>query len=115
MKLVVLCPHFAPDVAPTAEVITRIVSELTDRGHEVHVITALPWYAHHRVEEGWTGRLVRREATSWGSVTRIHPFPGDKGNIGQRALGFGAFSAIASVVASVGGKVDGVLAMSPPL
>ena len=70
MKLTVLCPHFAPDPAPTGEVITRIVHELADRGHEVHVVTALPWYTHHRIEEGWGGRLVRREVTPWGSITR---------------------------------------------
>ena len=78
MKLAVLCPHFAPDVAPTGEVITRIVLELADRGHELHVVTALPWYVHHRVEPAWAGRLVRVEPTEWGSITRVHPFPTDK-------------------------------------
>ena len=53
MKLTVLCPHFAPDPAPTGEVMTRIVAELADRGHEIHVVTALPWYTHHAIEEGW--------------------------------------------------------------
>jgi colanic acid biosynthesis glycosyl transferase WcaI len=61
MKLVVLCPHFAPDPAPTGEVMTRIVVELAERGHELHVVTALPWYVHHAVEDGWRGRPVRRE------------------------------------------------------
>ncbi|MFT5977458.1 MAG: hypothetical protein ACI9AO_000298, partial [Ilumatobacter sp.] len=38
--IVVLCPHFAPDNAPTGTVMTRIVSELADLGHQVHVVTA---------------------------------------------------------------------------
>ena len=50
LRLAVLCPHFAPDVAPTGEVMTRIVLELAARGHELHVVTALPWYQHHRIE-----------------------------------------------------------------
>ena len=29
LRLGVLCPHFAPDVAPTGEVITRIPGDLT--------------------------------------------------------------------------------------
>ena len=53
MRLVVLCPHFAPDTAPTGRVMTRIVEELAARGHRVDVVTALPWYRHHRVEPGW--------------------------------------------------------------
>jgi colanic acid biosynthesis glycosyl transferase WcaI len=95
---------------------TRIVHELAALGHEIHVVTALPWYRNHAIESGWTGRLVRREQTDWGSVTRVHPFPGsDKTNLLRRALGFGGFSALAAICGIRGGRVDGVLSMSPPL
>ena len=118
MKLVVLCPHFAPDTAPTGEVITRIVHELVARGHEVHVVTALPWYREHRIDDGWGGRWVRRERTDWGSITRVNPFPGtDKRNLLRRALGFAGFSVLAgleSLRAGGVGRVDAVIAMSPP-
>ncbi|MGD9703335.1 MAG: glycosyltransferase family 4 protein [Acidimicrobiia bacterium] len=116
LRLAVLCPHFAPDLAPTGEVMTRIVLELAARGHELHVVTALPWYQHHRIEPGWGGKLVRTECTAWGSITRIHPFPGpDKRSIPRRALGFAGFSALAALAGMRGRRVDGVLAMSPPL
>jgi colanic acid biosynthesis glycosyl transferase WcaI len=117
---VVLCPHFAPDLAPTGVVMTRIVTELAARGHELHVVTALPWYRNHAIESGWGGRLWRTEKTEWGSIIRVHPFPGkSKSNLLRRALGFIAFSyavGIRSVHADGRPfKVDGVLAMSPPL
>jgi len=116
MKLAVVCPHFAPDSAPTGVVITRIVEELAARGHELHVVTALPWYRHHRIEPGWEGRLVRKETTEWGTIRRIHPFPGpDKHSLPRRAVGFAGFSALAGLTGLRGGRVDGVLAMSPPL
>ena len=63
LRIAVLCPHFAPDTAPTGVVITRIVHELAARGHEVHVVTALPWYAEHRIEvpcHRWNGMPVMR-------------------------------------------------------
>ncbi len=118
--LVVLCPHFAPDTAPTGTVMTRIVEELVGRGYTVHVVTSLPWYRSHAIEPGWNGRLVRREATSWGSITRVHPFPGhDKTNLLRRALGFVGYSVLAGLqclrVGGWGRRVDGVIAMSPPL
>lgn len=120
MRIVVICPHFAPDTAPTGTVMTRIVAELAERGHELHVVTSLPWYRRHAVEEGWTGRLVRREQTDWGSISRIHPFPAaDKANLLRRAIAFIAFSLIAVPVALTAGgrprRVDAVLSMSPPL
>ncbi len=42
VNVLVLCPHFAPDVAPTGEVMSRIVVELAARDHHLHVVTALP-------------------------------------------------------------------------
>ena len=116
LRLAVLCPHFEPDTAPTGAVMTRVVHELAALGHEVHVITALPWYRTHSIETGWTGRWIRREDTPWGSVTRVHPFPGgDKSNLARRALGFAGFSVLAGWCGVRGGPVDGVLSMSPPL
>ena len=120
LRLVVLCPHFAPDLAPTGVVMTRIVAELAARGHELHVVTSLPWYRNHAIEPGWGGRLWRTEKTEWGSIIRVHPFPGkSKSNLLRRAIGFLAFSyavGIRSVHADgFPFKVDGVLAMSPPL
>lgn len=116
LKIAVLCPHFGPDTAPTGDVITRIVTELAALGHELHVVTALPWYREHRIEAGWDGKLVRRERTEWGSITRVNPFPGDdKGNLLRRAVGFAGFSALAGLASLRGGRVDAVIAMSPPL
>jgi colanic acid biosynthesis glycosyl transferase WcaI len=115
VRLAVVCPHFSPDSAPTGEVITRIVVELAGRGHELHVVTALPYYEHHRVDGEWRGAPVRRERTAWGTVTRVHPFPTDKRSVPRRAAGFAAFCALAGAAGAVGHRVDGVLAMSPPL
>lgn len=116
MNITVLCPHFAPDVAPTGEVMTNIAAELVRRGHRLHVVTALPWYQRHALEPGWDGELVRHEDLEWGRVSRVHPFPTDKRNLPARALAFGGFTALATAVgASARRPPDVVLAMSPPL
>ena len=120
VKIVVLCPHFAPDTAPTGTVMSRIVDELAALGHELHVVTALPWYRRHQIEQGWAGAFVRTESTAWGSVTRVHPFPGDdKSNLLRRAVGFAGFSVLAGLAGLRAGgwfrRADVVFAMSPPL
>lgn len=115
LRVLVICPHHAPDTAPTGEVMTRIVTELAGRGHELEVVTSLPWYADHAVVAGWEGQLVRTEEVPWGRVRRLHPFPTDKGDLVARALAFGGFSALAALLAAAGRRPDVVLAMSPPL
>ena len=100
--------------------LTRLVEELAARGHELHVVAALPWYRDHAIEPGWGGRPMRGEATRWGSVRRVHPFPGaDKRNLPRRAAGFAGFSVLAAWAGlGAGGwwrRADAVIAMSPPL
>ncbi|MCU1496861.1 MAG: glycosyl transferase, group 1 [Acidimicrobiales bacterium] len=116
MNLLVLCPHFAPDVAPTGEVMTQIAEQLAARGHRLHVVTSLPWYQHHVIEPGWRGRVVRHDDTEWGRITRVHPFPTDKRNIPARALAFAGFTALSGLAGlATRSRPDAVLAMSPPL
>ena len=116
MKIQVLCPHFEPDSAPTGEFMSAIVNNLGALGHELHVVTALPWYREHAVESGWDGRLLRSEDREWGKITRVHPFPTDKTNIAARGAAFAGFTAIGLVTAVVERfEADVVFAMSPPL
>ncbi|MEA2516376.1 MAG: colanic acid biosynthesis glycosyl transferase WcaI [Actinomycetota bacterium] len=116
MRLVVLTPHFAPDLAPTGVVVTRLVEELAERDHEIEVITSLPWYRDHRIEPGYEGKLVRTEDAPWGRIIRLHPFPtSDKTDLVRRAASFIGFTALSVLKGRKGARVDGVLALSPPL
>ena len=118
LRILVVCPHFAPDTAPTGVVMTRIVSELGAAGHEVHVVTTLPWYRDHRIEEDWQ-RVTwkdRTRPTEWGSVTRLNPFAGsDKRNLFRRALGFIGFPRRPRSRASASAPVAALMRSSPCL
>lgn len=116
MNLLVLCPHYSPDVAPTGEVMTQIAEQLVELGHRLHVVTSLPWYQDHRIDKGWEGRLIRHQDMPWGRITRVHPFPTDKSNIPARALAFVGFTALGTWEAVIArSQPDAILAMSPPL
>lgn len=43
---------------------TAIVDELCNSGHEVYVVTSLPWYRHHQVEPRWRGSLINTRPSS---------------------------------------------------
>ncbi len=115
-RILVLCPHFAPDLhAATGEVMTRLVEALAARGHTIDVVTSLPWYRDHDVESEWRGRPIRRQRTSFGSITRVWPFPTDKGNIVPRTLAFIGETLLSLLVSVVKNRPDVILAMSPPI
>jgi len=116
VRLLILTPHFRPDSAPTGEVVSSIVEGLTAEGHDVHVITSLPWYREHQIEGDWRGRLVRRGYHGAVTVTRLHPFPTNKRNLWARAMGFVGLTGLAALVGlAIRGPFDGVVAVSPPL
>ncbi len=94
---------------------TRLVHSLAAHGHTIDVVTSLPWYRDHSVEPAWRGRPVRIEATSFGSITRVWPFPTDKGSIVSRGLAFVAQTALSLAVSVFKKPPDVVIAMSPPI
>ena len=85
VNLLVICPHFDPDVAPTGVVMSRIAHELIARGHRLHVVTSLPWYQHHAIDPGWEGQLVRTERTECACVRRLHGTRDNRRNVQPRA------------------------------
>ena len=130
MRLLVVCPHLEPDAAPTGAVISRIILELARGGHEIDVVTALPWYRGHRVAAGWRGRPLRRShpgetlprAVAGGpspgsiAVTRVHPLPTPRHSIVARGAGFAGFTLLAAAASVLRrNRPHAVLAMSPPL
>ena len=116
MKLLLLCPHFEPDLhAATGEVMTKLVNGLAERGHRITVVTSLPWYHGHEVADEWRGRPWRSETKDWGRIIRCWPFPTAKNNIPARALGFLGQTTLATALASMTGTHDVVMGMSPPI
>ena len=116
MRLLVITPHFEPDTAPTGIIVTSLVEQWAKQGHQIEVITSLPWYEKHEVENHWKGRLFRREETGPATVTRLHPFPQDKNKLFRRLLSFLAFSFLAAIASVLKrGPFDAVVALSPPL
>ena len=97
MRLLVITPHFEPDTAPTGIIVTSLVEQWAKQGHQIEVITSLPWYEKHEIENHWKGRLFRREEKESVTITRLHPFPQDKNKLFRRLISFLAFSFLAAI------------------
>ena len=116
MRLLVITPHFEPDTAPTGIIVTSLVEQWAKQGHQIEVITSLPWYEKHEIATQWKGRLFRRDEKESVRVTRLHPFPQDKSKLLQRLVSFLAFSFLAVIASlSTKGPFDAVIVVSPPL
>ena len=62
MRLLIFSINHAPEIISTAVYSTGLAAQLAKDGHEVEVITALPYFPAWRVFEGWRGLRWRREA-----------------------------------------------------
>ena len=68
------------------------------------------------IQREYAGRLLRREDTPWGRITRIYPFPtADKRKLVRRAASFAGFSSLVAAIGARGPRADAVLTVSPPL
>lgn len=94
---------------------TGLMHGLARRGHQVDVVTSLPWYEGHTVSAEWRGRPWRKGTTDIGDIVRVWPFPTNKNNITARALGFFGFSGLVAGAAQVLPKPDVVMGLSPPI
>ena len=54
---------------------TALVDRWLAEDHDVHVVTSLPWYTRHQVDDGWRGRLFKRGFYGSAKITRLYPFP----------------------------------------
>ena len=88
MRLLVISPHFAPDIAPTGSIVTELVQNWCEQGHQVHVITSIPWYQNHEIAAEWKNCFIKRTTNGSVKITRVYPFPTKKSNLFFRGLGF---------------------------
>lgn len=61
MRILILGINYAPEIISTAVYTTGLAEHLAQGGHDVEVITALPYYPAWRVFDGWRGLRWRDE------------------------------------------------------
>src|SRR5262249_26051763 len=94
-----------------------IVEELAARGHDVTVVTALPYHREHRIDEAYRGRLWHAERYAPRiRVLRCYIFVrGAKTNIPGRFAAYLSHTLTTTIGTLLVGRHDAIMAISPPL
>jgi colanic acid biosynthesis glycosyl transferase WcaI len=114
MRLLLIVPHYAPDLGPSAPLFTMLAGELARRGHAVTVIAAVPHYPSGTVQPAYRGARIRRSTEEGVEVIRV-PLPSiTRSDLAQRLLQYGCYQAGAAW-AGRNLRYDVVLAANPAL
>jgi colanic acid biosynthesis glycosyl transferase WcaI len=114
MHILILTPHYNPDLGPSAPLFTMLSESLLQRGHQVTVITAVPHYPTGLVPPEYRGKWFRRSRENGVNVIRVGLPSVKRQALSQRLLQFLSFQAGAAL-AEIGQKFDAVIVANPAL
>lgn len=116
MRILLLSMYFAPDPAANSVIMTELVEQLRDLGHDVTVVTTFPHYDTNRIWPEYRGKLVQRDTHNGATVYRTYIYvPQDKTSLLGRLLNYVSFNALSLLVGLFQKRFDIILAPSPPL
>jgi colanic acid biosynthesis glycosyl transferase WcaI len=98
LRVLLVTPFYAPDLGPSAPLLTMLCEDLARLGHQVSVIAAVPHYPSGIVPAGFRGRLIQREQRNGVEVIRVWVPSGDRSNLRHRLLTFLMFQVLSSIV-----------------
>lgn len=114
MKVGILTQYYPPEVGAPQGRLSELAIRLTERGHEVHVLTAMPNYPQGKIYPGYGGAL-KKERLGDCTVTRTFVYPAT--GIGwRRLLNYMSFTLSSCLLgAFVLPRMDYLITESPPL
>ncbi|GGH63406.1 glycosyltransferase WbuB [Frigidibacter albus] len=119
MRLLILGINYAPEIISTAVYTTGLAEAMVDRGHEVRVVTAHPYYPAWKRSPGYPAFWYRREAPRPGlDVTHCPHYVPARPTGARRILHHASFALTALPVAlwtAIRHRPDAVFVAAPAL
>ncbi len=114
MRVGILTQYYPPELGAPPARLANLAARLTDRGHEVHVITAMPNYPQGCIYPGYGG-LMRREKIDDTTVVRSYVYPAT-GLGARRIVNYFSFVFSSALVGALFvPRLDYLITESPPL
>jgi glycosyltransferase involved in cell wall biosynthesis len=115
LRVLLLSQYFPPEVGATQSRMQAFAEFLAARGHDVTVICEFPNHPHGVIPLEYGGRLYEDDRSNPYRVLRVWVKASEEKTQRTRINFYLSYMALATAMAPVVGKVDVVLATSPPL
>lgn len=115
LRVLLLSQYFPPEVGATQTRMQAFAEYLADRGHAVTVVCEFPNHPHGVVPPGYRGRLVEDDRSNAYRVLRVWVKASEEKTQRNRLAFYLSYMGLATAVAPLVGRVEVVLATSPPL
>ena len=114
MKFLILTQYFAPEIGATQVRLGSVCRELTNAGHEVEVVTAMPHHPSGRIFPEYRGRFYTREYLDGILIHRVWLYAANGSGL-RRILNYLSFMTTSLVGLLKARKPDFIFVDSPPL
>lgn len=98
MHVLLITPYYAPDLGPSAPLLTMLSEDLVASGHQVTVLTSVPHFPTGQVASEYRGRAWRWEILNGVRICRVWVPSGNRANLRHRLLTFVVYQVLASLV-----------------
>jgi colanic acid biosynthesis glycosyl transferase WcaI len=112
MRVLILSQYYSPEPVPKP---AELAQALTERGHQVAIVTGFPNYPTGKLYEGFRLAAVKRETIDGISVTRSYEFPYHGKRILGRLLNYLSFMVSAPIGSLLAPTCDVIYVWHPPL
>lgn len=115
MKILIYSYNYYPEPIGIAPLMTELAEGLVKRGHQVRVITAMPWYPASEIDPDYRGKWFLTEERNGVKIQRCYVWVSKERGFRHRALFELSFMGLSFIQALKGEKPDVILLTIPGL
>ena len=115
LRIALVSQYFPPEIGATQSRIQAFADYLSGCGHEVTVVCEFPNHPHGVIPEQYAGKLVHVDRSNAYRIVRVWVKASSEKNQRTRMAFYLSYMGMATAAAPIVGRVDVVLATSPPL
>lgn len=115
MRILIYSYNYYPEPIGIAPLMTELAEGMVKRGHEVRVITAMPWYPEGEIDPEYRGKLFATEEINGVKVQRCYIWTRRKRSVANRAAFELSFMFLSLIQAFRGWRPDLIFLTVPGL
>lgn len=106
MQILIYSYNYHPEPIGIAPLMTELAEGLVKKGHEVRVVTAMPWYPDNEIYPNYRGKLYLREKHNGVTIQRCYVWIRRHRSLATRILFELSFIVLSFFQALIGRRPD---------